>query len=392
MRSRPWDREAALVHADWLQAQGDARGELIAVQDVAETCTSLAELERAQARAIELVELHPSLCPTAPGFDGAGPRQAWASWQRGYVRELELLIDRLSIELEPAARSGPAGWQRSIDALLDHPACALLERVFLRFDLRGEPVNEPELALELAWHLFRARRHGQPQLDLWTHRAPQDARVRLRDALPELAPMWFSSDITRVPPPAHAAINTVVDALAQLSSQHAIDLLWFDDRGHSLVLLDASPSELGWGHGTTQGSVQGRRLAEALRGPWSTRHGPVPLRLLVRLSEAFASYLQPDLAGRPALAPSRAWTSLPKPTDLDRAVAWLSFGVHGPAKASLGAALHELARSAWQQAREVGEDEAMQWFVADGVYARSRPWRGIFALSATQVLLLGVAT
>src|SRR5688572_21924126 len=50
--------EPYLVYADWLQAQGDPRGELIAVQHAEQLATTPAELRDLRARRDELVTRH----------------------------------------------------------------------------------------------------------------------------------------------------------------------------------------------------------------------------------------------------------------------------------------------------------------------------------------------
>lgn len=115
LRARPRDRDLRLVYADWLQGRGDPHGELIAIQDVEASCTSEAIFVDARARA--LIETHASVRPAAPADVDGRPRGVWACWDRGFVRRLELLVDRPSPGIglrrvmglidELAARLGP---------------------------------------------------------------------------------------------------------------------------------------------------------------------------------------------------------------------------------------------------------------------------------------------
>ena len=108
------------------------------------------ERELVDARIAALMEDHPELVPPTPPELISGPRHAWGCWSGGYLSTLEVLIDRSSPELHPDVRSGFSGWVRALRELLSHPACALLEQLLLRFDLRGEPLDETTFASQLA--------------------------------------------------------------------------------------------------------------------------------------------------------------------------------------------------------------------------------------------------
>jgi uncharacterized protein (TIGR02996 family) len=195
LRARPRDREQLLVYADWLQAHGDPRGELIAVQDLEATTTNHAQFEQARIRARTLVEGAGQLRPPLPESG------VWAVWERGFVRRLELSVDAPS----------------SIAAIMAHPSLALVEHLLVRVEVPGEqfdetgltssPATQAEIALDIVIRgLARWRATPGPRpptrLDLWTPCVPRgDARERLVNALPELRPFWFATDITVIPPP-----------------------------------------------------------------------------------------------------------------------------------------------------------------------------------------------
>jgi hypothetical protein len=315
LREHRDDLELRAVHADALQAEGDVRGELVALQLALAATETFAEREQADARIAALMDEHPELAPPTPPELVSGPRHAWGCWSGGYLTTLEVLIDRSSPELHPDARSGLAGWVRALRELLSHPACALLERLLLRFDLRGEPIDETEFASSLARQLLADDPSGAtPSLDLWTERAPSlGVRMALAKALARHAPMWFASDITLVPPPEDSALLRLEHALA--GYRHCrIDLLWFDARGrwhgrlssvpHGLELLPGRPTSPALRRLAERGAVfhpasLPTRLAHALEGLASMH------------TYAWAYHDEPVLAPRP--------TPMPRPLDEEQA-------------------------------------------------------------------------
>ncbi|MFV8755193.1 hypothetical protein ACNOYE_31985 [Nannocystaceae bacterium ST9] len=369
LRARPLDRELLLVHADWLQSCGDPRGELIAVQDAAECAGDLDEFERARVRASELIETHAELLPIAPAELASGARHAWGVWQRGYLRRLELLIDRPSPEHE-GARSGLAGWVGALRSMLAHPSCALLEHLLLRFDLRGEPLDETEFALELARRVLNPSDSGpKPQLDLWSLRAPRSgARERLREQLGVHDPHWFSVDITRVPPPASAPVLGLQRALGLLAGDRSVDLIWLDDRGRHLALLGGVPSGGGELVALFETWCQVRRVAEA---GIAFADEPVPMRTLARVLEWLAGRWHAELDGRPTLAPVRTWTRSPEPVSLAQGLA------------RLDAAEPELARG-------LGLLVGMQWSIGRDLDRRPGSWATLIGRSAHELVLLAI--
>ena len=109
----PDDPAELLVYADWLQTQGDPRGELIALQQAGNHRAAGELLERAAAQLLG---------------EAAEARELFAAtWERGFVRELAIGHS----ERDPAHRR----WLAAMRALLpDVPACylhgVLLETLF----------------------------------------------------------------------------------------------------------------------------------------------------------------------------------------------------------------------------------------------------------------------
>jgi uncharacterized protein (TIGR02996 family) len=104
IRADPSAVEPYLVYGDWLQSQGDPRGELIAVQHQRAGEPDNEELRQAEQRLLQQNVAH-FFGPPQPGAEGTGPDQkiswlgdAWAGawrygymalvWRRGFVRKL----------------------------------------------------------------------------------------------------------------------------------------------------------------------------------------------------------------------------------------------------------------------------------------------------------------
>jgi uncharacterized protein (TIGR02996 family) len=368
LRARPRDREQLLVYADWLQARGDPRGELIAVQDLEATTSNQAEFEQARARARTLVEEVEQLCPPLPESG------VWAVWERGFVRRLELSGD------------GSGGWDEWIAAIMDHPSLALVEHLLIRLDVPGEQFDETgmtsspgthaEIALDIVIRglaRWRATPGLRPltRLDLWTPRVPRgDARERLVNALPELHPFWFATDITVIPPPRDAPTYGLEYFLrwANSNSSHPLsfDLLWFDARGHFFVRVeshatsvDAIEHESGW-------QVHVRRLAERRAQPILDSADPLVSRRLAQLFDHLAARF--DSHGfAPRLAPAVAAVTL------DDGLA------HLEREASELVTLADLAL------RRFGEDVSWYWIALP---CRDGQWAGLIGLSPEQVVVL----
>jgi uncharacterized protein (TIGR02996 family) len=352
LRARPDDRELLLVYADWLQSQGHPRGELIAVQDAEQHCESVDEFEQARARAIELVESSAELRPELPQIDASGGRNLWALWRGGFIRRLELLIDR------PAPRPGAGlrGWSELIASALAHPSLALLEELLIRVDLRGEPVDETEAALAIVIDGVVASSDASFTLALWTSRPPRaELRDRFHQALPGIRKLWYSTDITRILPPKDSPIVAVEQAIGVESDY---DFVWVDVRGNfreQFVYADPSLA------------VHVRHIAERRREPLLTRADRVPQRRIAGLVEQLAARFEVFSVAQP-LAP-REMASRPEPIALATACEWL--GDDG----SLASALAGFSELDW-------------WWFANGCGRQA--WLGLCGLGAEQLLMIAM--
>ena len=129
LRDAPHDRERLQVYADYQQAEGHPRGELIALSLLAEDTDKLSEYQWARERAHELAASAPSLHPPAPRDEHDQPCALWTSWSRGFVRRVELLIER-----ERPSSPHASDWPSLLERLLEHPSLALLEQLVVRVD------------------------------------------------------------------------------------------------------------------------------------------------------------------------------------------------------------------------------------------------------------------
>jgi uncharacterized protein (TIGR02996 family) len=355
LRERPDDRDRLLVYADWLESRGDPRGELIAVQDAEQHCASVEEFERARARAIELVEEHGELLPDLGTLPG--PRQsAWAVWRGGFIRRLEILVDR------PAPRPGAGlrGWSELIASMLAHPSTALLEELLIRVDLRGEPLDETAAALAIALDGVAGWKNPLT-LALWTYRPPRaDLRDRFHAALPGIRTRWYSTDITRTVPPQGSPIVALEQAIGvERGIPSHFDLVWFDARGNFREqFIDGEPS-LG---------VHVRHIAERLGPPRLACDDRVPQRRIYGLLDQLAARFDSPSGAHP-LAPRRLTESRPERLALETAFE-RSF-----VDASLAAALAGFAELEW-------------WRIADSVDGQA--WSGVCGLGPEQLLTVAV--
>jgi uncharacterized protein (TIGR02996 family) len=234
LRAQPDDPGLRLVYADWLASQGHPRGELIAVQELERRCTSVDELARVRARAHALIRDHEALRPEL-GLPADAHRRLWAQWDRGFVRRVELHIDRPG----PRVGEGLGAWSALLRRLLAHPSLALIEALAISVDIRGEPIDETEASLAivaeglLGW-LAEPGPKPPMSVTLSTARVPHAGlRERLGAAVSPIRPLWLSLDRTMFPPPAVAPIVALQRALtheAELRGRY--ELLWFDARGH----------------------------------------------------------------------------------------------------------------------------------------------------------------
>jgi len=133
--ANPYDTDAYMVYADWLQDQGDPRGELIALQIAGKA-----------AAAKKLLARH------ADGFLGAladhqkchdrGKRDAF-TWQYGFIHRVRLAHDHYA---EGWSTDGARGWDGSLaevlDLLLRHPSGRFIAELTMNYN--GDP-NEDTL-------------------------------------------------------------------------------------------------------------------------------------------------------------------------------------------------------------------------------------------------------
>lgn len=385
LRAAAQDREQLLVYADSLQARGHPRGELIAVLDAAEQTSDAGIFADARARARALVEAHAILRPPAPGDRGEPTRGVWASWSRGFVRRLELFVDRPSPGRgREEFGGGLTSWAELLAAIMAHPSLALVEHLLLRFDLRGEPLDETAVACDMAIRGLRPwleANEPRPTLlvDLWTQRSPSpEARERLHAGLPGLRPFWFALDITVVPPPPASPILDLERSLARAGSLSTpFDLLWFDSRGEFLARLGAASYgyQMSLDVYDSAWQVHARRLAEGLGPPLLGLADPLVERRLAHLLDGIAPRL--DARGS-SFAPRRPWTARPEVVDVSAALRRIATLWGDTVLERLERALLEFdAELAWHWlAEDRGEGE----------------WLGLVGLGDEQLLVLALLT
>ncbi len=122
-----------LVYADWLQAQGDPRGELISLQYARETATDPARARQLRALEEALHRAHDGLSEALVAHlrtkNRLRPLES-LSWRLGFLRELHYEVNPYLDSID-AAR-----------AFFAHPAVAFLERLSLEFVFEEEsPLN-----------------------------------------------------------------------------------------------------------------------------------------------------------------------------------------------------------------------------------------------------------
>jgi uncharacterized protein (TIGR02996 family) len=373
LRARPDDRELLLVYGDWLESQGHPRGELIAVQDAERRCASIEEFERARARAVELVNAHAELRPDVAMLDD-DRRRLWALWRGGFVRRLEVLIDRPA----PSRGEGLRGWSRLLAQILAHPSLALVEEVLIRFDLRGEPLDESEAALTILREGFadwRAEPGPRPatSLALWSSRIPTvGARDRLHAMLPELRPSWYSTDITVFPPPRDSPTTELEGAMARLAPDSGrFDLVWFDTAGRFRDVFGARPREI-QPFGSIDPSLRMvvERMGARRRGLASCDE--VPQRRIAGIIEALAARLDTEVVFGHPMAPRSLAEPRPTRLDGDRVFDHLRAGWQIDTSA-LDPALERFAGCEW-------------WWIEDR--CAGEPWTGLCGLGDAELLLL----
>lgn len=349
LRARPDDRELLLVYADWLASQGHPRGELIVLQDAEQRCASADEFERARARAIELIEGEAELLPDVSML----PQQrAWAVWRGGFVRRLELLIDRPA----PQPGAGLRGWSELLAGMLAHPSMALLDELLIRVDLRGEPIDETEAALAIVGDGvagWRGESGPALLLALWTYRYPRsEQRDRLQSTLPGVRKLWYSTDITRIVPPSDSPIVALEQAIGD-----QLEIVWFDARGNFREQFIGTEPSL---------TVHVRHMAERRLEPMLARADPLPRRRIANfLDQLAARFDAPD--GARLLAPRR-WAD-PRPESIELALARRRLGYDR----TIASVLTRFADVEW-------------WWIEQRCDGRA--WTGLCGLGSDQLLVL----
>ena len=129
----PDDEDAYLVYADWLQGQGDPRGELITLSAQAAKAPKNAKNRKLKAAADKLFAQHEAhfLGPLAryrKTLDGTETRTM--TWRWGFVASLRIAFDRYALEYGPSPPSKEE--LKTIDlgkvlaTFLAHPSCRFL--------------------------------------------------------------------------------------------------------------------------------------------------------------------------------------------------------------------------------------------------------------------------
>jgi uncharacterized protein (TIGR02996 family) len=120
----PDDAEAWLVYADWLQGEGDPRGELITVQHALETKKD----KKLRDREKKIFEEHGALLLGAlrkhtTTMDHR--RSDVFSWRRGFLDSVRISYNAYAVDDQPF--DAPA----FLSAVLKHPSAALLREIVL---------------------------------------------------------------------------------------------------------------------------------------------------------------------------------------------------------------------------------------------------------------------
>ena len=167
LQAAPLDEAGYLIYGDWLQSQGDPRGELIALDDGARRAP-IEHTARWRHRREELLARHPELVPPQ------GPDLVF-DWQLGFVRTLTL-------------RGYPSTPRTPLAPVLAHPSLAFVSTIFVDSWHRMEAESLVELAAG-APRSLRTLRLGRESQHLWREDATLDLDPTLA-ALPQLEQLF----------------------------------------------------------------------------------------------------------------------------------------------------------------------------------------------------------
>lgn len=145
----PADHAAYLVYADWLQSQGDPRGELIKLQHEgkADEAQSLLE-EHEEAFLGPLVNYETS-------FDGFEEKAF--DWSRGFIKKATLSYDNSTADDVEVDDGVEIALETALETLLTHPSGALLEELEI-------PINMLDDGGYFAPLVNTLTKHGAPAM------------------------------------------------------------------------------------------------------------------------------------------------------------------------------------------------------------------------------------
>jgi uncharacterized protein (TIGR02996 family) len=143
----PDEVDSYLVYADWLQTQGDPRGELITLQHA-----------RKKKHADDLLARHVDhflgpLQPYAKALDESGDPSF--EWELGFIRGARLSYDSNSVE--DLEGGDELSLEKALTLLLKHPSGALLRDLLVPINMRGDGCYFEPLCKVIA-------KHGAPAL------------------------------------------------------------------------------------------------------------------------------------------------------------------------------------------------------------------------------------
>lgn len=226
LRAHPQDRDRHLAYADWLQARGDAHGELIALQLAAEECESLVEFESLCARAHALFEAEPSL-QLNPTPDDPRPLGVWTCWRWGFVRQLDMRFgDRW---LGSDSKRDEAQIE-SFTRLLEHPCLALVS--CLRIHVSHPNVMGLAMLFGAGLARHRERGHALPRIECIPHRPHAHNVQALLEHVFKVPATARAAQLPRLEAQPGSPLRPLLAALdAAPAPKLPITLLWIDGHG-----------------------------------------------------------------------------------------------------------------------------------------------------------------